>query len=96
MPLNFWTNSGSGSIDLRSSEIFVIESVPRFVSKTAVIRAGSSWEIAVPAHACSGKLLKASTIAAIINVLPDRTRNLVSTDAAERPRLSIAEIKWPG
>jgi hypothetical protein len=95
MPLNFGKNSGSGSIAVGSPEIFVIEPVSRFASKAAVIRAGSSWEIAVASHACSGQLLKASTIAAVRNVLPDPTRNVVSSDAAERPRSSIAEIKWP-
>jgi hypothetical protein len=73
----------------------VIEPFSRFVSTTAVIRAGSSWEIAVASHACSGKLLKGSTIAAVRNVLPDQTQNLASSDAAERARSFIAAIKWP-
>jgi hypothetical protein len=78
-----------------SSGIFVIEPVSRLVSKTAVIRAGSSWEIAVASHACNGELLKASTIAAVRNVFPDQARNLASSEAAERARWSIADIKWP-
>jgi hypothetical protein len=87
MPLNIWKNSGSGSIEFGSSGIFVIEAVSRFVSKTAVIRAGSSWEMAVASHACSGKVLKASTIAAFqqFAVKPEIGSLVTQSSAHGRP-----------